>query len=133
MRGELGEALAAAQAGDEEAFRFLYRSLQPFLLCYLTAPVDGEVEGCRVGDLATHRLRPAHLRPIPSNRGQSAALVLDSRCTECHVALEGPSRAVTARRDPAEAATRREINRRPGIVSLPRLVDRYLPQVGRRP
>ncbi|SCE94536.1 RNA polymerase sigma-70 factor, ECF subfamily [Micromonospora viridifaciens] len=44
MKGELGEVVAAAQAGDEEAFRFLYRSLQPFLLRYLTALVDGEAE-----------------------------------------------------------------------------------------
>lgn len=44
MKGELGEVVAAAQAGDEQAFRFLYRSLQPFLLRYLTALVGGEVE-----------------------------------------------------------------------------------------
>ncbi|MFI5837663.1 RNA polymerase sigma factor [Micromonospora sp. NPDC051300] len=44
MTGELNEAVAAAQAGDEEAFRFLYRSLQPALLRYLTALVGGDAE-----------------------------------------------------------------------------------------
>ncbi|QLQ36121.1 RNA polymerase sigma factor [Micromonospora robiginosa] len=44
MTGDLNEAVAAAQAGDEEAFRFLYRSLQPALLRYLTALVGGDAE-----------------------------------------------------------------------------------------
>ncbi|SBT42434.1 RNA polymerase sigma factor [Micromonospora narathiwatensis] len=44
MTGELSEAVAAAQAGDEDAFRFLYRSLQPGLLRYLTALVGGDAE-----------------------------------------------------------------------------------------
>ncbi|KAB1915989.1 RNA polymerase sigma factor [Micromonospora sp. AMSO31t] len=44
MTGELSEAVAAAQGGDEEAFRFLYRSLQPGLLRYLTALVGGDAE-----------------------------------------------------------------------------------------
>ncbi|SBT39957.1 RNA polymerase sigma factor [Micromonospora auratinigra] len=44
MTGELSEAVAAAQAGDEAAFRFLYRSLQPGLLRYLTALVGAEAE-----------------------------------------------------------------------------------------
>ncbi|MEH0936445.1 RNA polymerase sigma factor [Micromonospora psammae] len=44
MTGELTEAVAAAQAGDEEAFRFLYRSLQPGLLRYLTALVGADAE-----------------------------------------------------------------------------------------
>ncbi|MFF5174512.1 RNA polymerase sigma factor [Micromonospora sp. NPDC000089] len=44
MSGELTEAVAAAQAGDEEAFRFLYRTLQPGLLRYLTALVGGDAE-----------------------------------------------------------------------------------------
>ncbi|WP_130337060.1 RNA polymerase sigma factor [Micromonospora kangleipakensis] len=44
MTGELSEAVVAAQAGDEEAFRFLYRSLQPGLLRYLTALVGADAE-----------------------------------------------------------------------------------------
>ncbi|MET8833177.1 RNA polymerase sigma factor [Micromonospora sp. NPDC004540] len=39
-----GEVVAAAQAGDEEAFRLLYRAVQPFLLRYLTALVGGDAE-----------------------------------------------------------------------------------------
>ncbi|MCF0092952.1 ECF RNA polymerase sigma factor SigD [Micromonospora sp. MH99] len=44
MTGELSEAVTAAQAGDEDAFRFLYRSLQPGLLRYLTALVGADAE-----------------------------------------------------------------------------------------
>ena len=44
MAGELNEAVVAAQAGDEDAFRFLYRSLQPGLLRYLTTLVGAEAE-----------------------------------------------------------------------------------------
>ncbi|MFI6264801.1 RNA polymerase sigma factor [Micromonospora sp. NPDC051006] len=44
MTAELNEAVAAAQAGDEDAFRFLYRSLQPGLLRYLTALVGADAE-----------------------------------------------------------------------------------------
>ncbi|WP_435207864.1 RNA polymerase sigma factor [Micromonospora sp. bgisy143] len=44
MTGELSEAVVAAQAGDEDAFRFLYRSLQPGLLRYLTALVGADAE-----------------------------------------------------------------------------------------
>ncbi|MGC4887933.1 RNA polymerase sigma factor [Micromonospora sp. DT227] len=44
MTSELNEAVTAAQAGDEEAFRFLYRSLQPALLRYLTTLVGGDAE-----------------------------------------------------------------------------------------
>ncbi|MFF5055030.1 RNA polymerase sigma factor [Micromonospora sp. NPDC000663] len=44
MTRELTDAVTAAQAGDEEAFRFLYRSLQPGLLRYLTALVGGDAE-----------------------------------------------------------------------------------------
>ncbi|MFC8849103.1 MULTISPECIES: RNA polymerase sigma factor [unclassified Micromonospora] len=44
MTNELIEAVVAAQAGDEDAFRFLYRSLQPGLLRYLTALVGSDAE-----------------------------------------------------------------------------------------
>lgn len=44
MSGELSDAVTAAQAGDEDAFRFLYRSLQPGLLRYLTALVGTDAE-----------------------------------------------------------------------------------------
>ncbi|MCZ7437248.1 RNA polymerase sigma factor [Micromonospora sp. WMMC241] len=44
MTAELNEAVAAAQAGDEEAFRFLYRGLQPALLRYLTSLVGADAE-----------------------------------------------------------------------------------------
>ncbi|MFG1673507.1 RNA polymerase sigma factor [Micromonospora sp. NPDC049282] len=44
MTAELTEAVASARAGDEEAFRFLYRSLQPALLRYLTTLVGTEAE-----------------------------------------------------------------------------------------
>ena len=44
VTAELNEAVAAAQAGDEEAFRFLYRSLQPALLRYLTTLVGADAE-----------------------------------------------------------------------------------------
>ncbi|MEV0156779.1 RNA polymerase sigma factor [Micromonospora sp. NPDC050686] len=44
MTGELNEAVTAAQAGDEEAFRLLYRTLQPGLLRYLTALVGADAE-----------------------------------------------------------------------------------------
>ncbi|MFI9639725.1 RNA polymerase sigma factor [Micromonospora sp. NPDC051925] len=44
MTDDLTEAVVAAQAGDEESFRFLYRSLQPGLLRYLTALVGPEAE-----------------------------------------------------------------------------------------
>ncbi|MFG1951802.1 RNA polymerase sigma factor [Micromonospora sp. NPDC048830] len=44
MTDELGEAIVAAQTGDEDAFRFLYRRLQPGLLRYLTALVGADAE-----------------------------------------------------------------------------------------
>ncbi|MGB2567316.1 RNA polymerase sigma factor [Micromonospora citrea] len=44
MTGELTEAVAAAQSGDEDAFRYLYRNLQPGLLRYLTALVGADAE-----------------------------------------------------------------------------------------
>ncbi|MGW3607715.1 MULTISPECIES: RNA polymerase sigma factor [unclassified Micromonospora] len=44
MADELSEAVAAAQAGDEDAFRLLYRTLQPSLLRYLTALVGADAE-----------------------------------------------------------------------------------------
>ncbi|MET7672246.1 RNA polymerase sigma factor [Micromonospora luteifusca] len=44
MTGELSETVSAAQAGDEDAFRLLYRSLQPGLLRYLTALVGADAE-----------------------------------------------------------------------------------------
>ncbi|WBB80862.1 RNA polymerase sigma factor [Micromonospora sp. WMMD882] len=44
MTGELNAAVAAAQNGDEEAFRLLYRTLQPGLLRYLTALVGADAE-----------------------------------------------------------------------------------------
>ncbi|WP_184189347.1 RNA polymerase sigma factor [Micromonospora parathelypteridis] len=44
MTVELSEAVSAAQAGDEDAFRLLYRSLQPGLLRYLTALVGADAE-----------------------------------------------------------------------------------------
>ncbi|TDC68468.1 RNA polymerase sigma factor [Micromonospora sp. KC606] len=44
MTGELTEAVVAAQAGDEGAFRYLYRSLQPGLLRYLTVLVGPDAE-----------------------------------------------------------------------------------------
>lgn len=44
MTRELSEAVEAARAGDEDAFRFLYRTLQPGLLRYLTALVGGDAE-----------------------------------------------------------------------------------------
>ncbi|WKU06520.1 RNA polymerase sigma factor [Micromonospora sp. HUAS LYJ1] len=44
MTDDLAGAVAAAQAGDEESFRVLYRSLQPGLLRYLTALVGPDAE-----------------------------------------------------------------------------------------
>lgn len=44
MPADLTEAVRAAQAGDEEAFRFLYRAVQPGLLRYLTALVGADAE-----------------------------------------------------------------------------------------
>ncbi|MFV2103269.1 RNA polymerase sigma factor [Micromonospora sp. LOL_024] len=44
MTGGLSEVVAAAQAGDEDAFRSLYRDLQPGLLRYLTALVGSDAE-----------------------------------------------------------------------------------------
>ncbi|MFY1622904.1 RNA polymerase sigma factor [Micromonospora sp. WMMD723] len=44
MTDDLTGAVAAAQAGDEESFRVLYRSLQPGLLRYLTALVGADAE-----------------------------------------------------------------------------------------
>ncbi|MET7709684.1 RNA polymerase sigma factor [Micromonospora sp. NPDC005413] len=44
MTGELSGAVSAAQAGDEEAFRVLYRNLQPGLLRYLTVLVGADAE-----------------------------------------------------------------------------------------
>ncbi|RKN40673.1 RNA polymerase sigma factor [Micromonospora endolithica] len=44
MTAELDAAVRGAQAGDEDAFRFLYRSLQPGLLRYLTALVGADAE-----------------------------------------------------------------------------------------
>ncbi|MBM7074752.1 RNA polymerase sigma factor [Micromonospora humida] len=44
MTDDLTGAVAAAQAGDEESFRVLYRSLQPGLLRYLTALVGPDAE-----------------------------------------------------------------------------------------
>ncbi|MEV6370901.1 RNA polymerase sigma factor [Micromonospora musae] len=44
MTAELSEAVAKARSGDEEAFRFLYRSIQPGLLRYVTALVGADAE-----------------------------------------------------------------------------------------
>nr|MDT0662427.1 RNA polymerase sigma factor [Micromonospora sp. DSM 115978] len=44
MPTDLTDAVKAAQDGDEEAFRFLYRTLQPGLLRYLAALVDADAE-----------------------------------------------------------------------------------------
>ncbi|MFY1584388.1 RNA polymerase sigma factor [Micromonospora sp. WMMD734] len=44
MTDDLSGAVAAAQAGDEESFRVLYRSIQPGLLRYLTALVGPDAE-----------------------------------------------------------------------------------------
>ncbi|GIJ25048.1 RNA polymerase sigma24 factor [Micromonospora qiuiae] len=44
MTGELSQAVEAAQAGDEDAFRLLYRGLQPGLLRYLTVLVGADAE-----------------------------------------------------------------------------------------
>lgn len=44
MPADLTEAVRAAQAGDEEAFRLLYRAVQPGLLRYLTALVGADAE-----------------------------------------------------------------------------------------
>ncbi|GIJ31414.1 RNA polymerase sigma factor [Micromonospora sediminimaris] len=44
MTGELDELVVAARAGDEDAFRNLYRNLQPGLLRYLTALVGADAE-----------------------------------------------------------------------------------------
>ncbi|WP_422756186.1 RNA polymerase sigma factor [Micromonospora sp. WMMD708] len=44
MTDDLTGAVLAAQAGDEESFRVLYRSLQPGLLRYLTALVGADAE-----------------------------------------------------------------------------------------
>ncbi|MEH1165867.1 RNA polymerase sigma factor [Micromonospora sp. CPCC 205539] len=44
MTAELSEAVTAAQGGDEDAFRVLYRRLQPGLLRYLTALVGADAE-----------------------------------------------------------------------------------------
>ncbi|MFD6564032.1 RNA polymerase sigma factor [Micromonospora profundi] len=41
---ELSQTVTAAQAGDEDAFRLLYRTLQPGLLRYLTALVGADAE-----------------------------------------------------------------------------------------
>jgi RNA polymerase sigma-70 factor, ECF subfamily len=42
--GDLGAAVRAAQDGDEDAFRLLYRTLQPALLRYLHALVGADAE-----------------------------------------------------------------------------------------
>lgn len=44
MNGDLGAFVRAAQAGDEDAFRVLYRTLQPGLLRYLTSMVGSDAE-----------------------------------------------------------------------------------------
>lgn len=44
LTGDLSETVRAAQAGDEEAFRRLYRAVQPGLLRYLTVLVDADAE-----------------------------------------------------------------------------------------
>lgn len=44
MTGDLNAVVTAAQNGDEDAFRFLYRTLQPGLLRYLTALVGADAE-----------------------------------------------------------------------------------------
>lgn len=44
MPADLTEAVRAAQTGDEEAFRSLYRAVQPGLLRYLTALVGADAE-----------------------------------------------------------------------------------------
>ncbi|SCL24410.1 RNA polymerase sigma-70 factor, ECF subfamily [Micromonospora pallida] len=44
MTGELNAVVTAAQNGDEDAFRLLYRTLQPGLLRYLTVLVGGDAE-----------------------------------------------------------------------------------------
>lgn len=44
VNGDLIATVRAAQAGDEDAFRLLYRAVQPGLLRYLTALVGSEAE-----------------------------------------------------------------------------------------
>ncbi|GAB3842632.1 hypothetical protein GCM10029963_16010 [Micromonospora andamanensis] len=44
MTGELEQLVEAARSGDEDAFRQLYRNLQPGLLRYLTALVGADAE-----------------------------------------------------------------------------------------
>lgn len=44
MTDELSEAVVAARAGDEDAFRLIYRHLQPGLLRYLTVLVGADAE-----------------------------------------------------------------------------------------
>lgn len=44
MPVDLSSAVRAAQGGDEDAFRLVYRALQPGLLRYLTALVGAEAE-----------------------------------------------------------------------------------------
>ncbi|MTK04071.1 RNA polymerase sigma factor [Micromonospora sp. CP22] len=44
MSGELDQQVEAARRGDEDAFRHLYRNLQPGLLRYLTALVGADAE-----------------------------------------------------------------------------------------
>jgi RNA polymerase sigma-70 factor (ECF subfamily) len=44
VTADLSETVQAAQAGDEQAFRLVYRTVQPVLLRYLTALVGADAE-----------------------------------------------------------------------------------------
>jgi RNA polymerase sigma-70 factor (ECF subfamily) len=60
---ELSAAIAAAQRGDEESFRRVYRAVQPLLLRYLRALVGAEAE-----DIASEAWLQI-VRDLPSFRG----------------------------------------------------------------
>ncbi|MEV4557088.1 RNA polymerase sigma factor [Kitasatospora sp. NPDC049285] len=67
-RVDLTEAVAAAQRGDEEAFRILFRAVQPGLLRYLRVLVGGRAEDAE--DIASEAwLQIA--RDLPGFRGDA--------------------------------------------------------------
>ncbi|HEX6967426.1 MAG TPA: RNA polymerase sigma factor [Micromonosporaceae bacterium] len=64
----LSSAVRAAREGDEQAFRFLYRTLQPGILRYLRALVGDEAE-----DVASEAWLQI-VRDLPSYRGDGPAI-----------------------------------------------------------
>ena len=103
--GEGDRLLAAVRAGDETAFRALYRNLQPRLLRYATALVGGEAEDV-TAEAWLHIARDLHRfrGDIDGFRGWAATIVRNRAMDALRARSRRPA-------DPADVTTLAE---RPG-------------------